>query len=159
MYGHVIPNVQLIYIYSLTLPLFRHCLFHPQKLLLMNRPTGYCHIGMDTQNWGIRNHSFPTLLRFITILIPWKTSIHKNTGHMHFEKIRRNSIWLVFLFITYNFFFLPFYTHLYKLACTHTCPWQKRPVFTCVRKKSSWFHPYYHYHYTWEEKPQAFKLH
>ena len=36
----------------------------------------------------------------------------------------------------------------------YLCPWQKRRpvVFTCVRKKSSWFHPYYHYHHTREKR-------
>ena len=150
MYGHVIPNVQLIYIYSLTLThwlLFLFLLFTPKKLLLMSRPQQVIVIlewTHKSEEVNIRNHSFPTLLRFITIPSnhPMKNiNIRKYRAHAFWEKIRRNSIWLVFLFVTYNFFFPPFYTHLCKriLACTHTCPWQKRPVFTCVRKKAHGF--------------------
>lgn len=150
MYGHVIPNVQLIYICSLTLTLtdsFFFSFYSPPK-------NCYSWTGQQvivilewthkSEEVNIRNHSFPTLLRFITILSnnPMKNiDIQKYRAHAFREKIRRNSIWLVFLFVTYNFFLPPFYTHLCKriLACTHTCPWQKRPVFTCVRKKAHGF--------------------
>ena len=62
------------------------------------------------------------------------------------------------LYLSYNFSFPLFHTHLIvnENSCVYAylCPWQKRRpvVFTCVRKKSSWFHPYYHYHHTREKR-------
>ena len=149
MYGHVIPNVQLIYIYSLTLT---HCLFF--LFLLFTPKNCYSWTGQQvivilewthkTEEVNIRNHSFPTLLRFITILSnnPVKNiDTQKYRAHA-FRKNKKKQYLACLSVHNLQFFLSPFLYALVQaniLACTHTCPWQKRPVFTCVRKKAHGF--------------------